>query len=235
MDMAIGDKYRAAKAAADAREAEAMQNTPDQESPAVALTQDQFAQLLAAIGARGGDVDIAKAITDGMAQVAQPIPENKASNGISEANPFGTSSPRPGFKCEMWMGVIDDEKNVKKWFQLDPNDVTIWEECALNTLEPTEQIICSLGSETPDLKVIVEAKRNSITQALERMTIAVPLVWVQKGPDSKKNQIPGITEIVRQVNGKDFRRREISLDAMKQVQAAQRSGNYTFYPEKVAA
>lgn len=200
----------------------------------IALSQEQFSQLLAAIGSRGGDVDIAKAITDGMAQVAQPIPENKVSDGRSDLNPLGLSSPRPGFKCEMWMGVIDDEQNTRKWFELEASDLTIWEECALNTLQPIETVIRSLGSEREDLKVRVEAKLNSVSGKLDRLTIAVPLTWVQKGADSKKNMIPGITEIVRQLNGCDFRRHEMPLETLKQIQAAQRAGDYTF-PSKVAA
>jgi hypothetical protein len=232
--MAIGDKYRAAKAAVDAKEQTDDMTEPT--APPVALTQEQFSQLLAAVSARGGgDIDIAKAITDGMAQVATPLPENKASNGISDSNPFGVSSPRPGLKCEMWMGVINDKNEVKPWFQIEPTEVTIWEECALNTLEPIEKTIYALGSERENLKVRVEAKRDSISQKLQRLMIAVPLTWVQKGPDSRKGEIPPITDIVRQLTGYDFRRREISLETLKQIQAAQCKGDYTFHPSKVAA
>jgi hypothetical protein len=206
------------------------------ELAASGLTFEDICEIADAQASRtkGNNAEIADSITQGIKEAKEPIPENKASNGISDSNPLGVSSPRPGFKCEMWMGVVDDKGDVKPWYEIEQSDVTIWEECALNTLEPIESVICSLGSDRPDLRIRVEARRDSISQKLLRLMVAVPLTWVQKGPDSRKGQIPPITEIVRQLNGCDFRRREMSLETLKQVQAAQRAGDYTAQP-KVAA
>ena len=69
----------------------------------VTLTMEQLQLLIkTAQGGNTGNVDIAKAITAGMQQVKEPIPENKRSPEISVFNPLGDRDfPRPGFKCEL--------------------------------------------------------------------------------------------------------------------------------------
>ncbi len=197
----------------------------------ITLTTDQFQQLLSAsqgAAAATNNDALAQAITTGMQQMQSPIPENKTSDGKSDANPLGEAAhPMPNLKCEFWMGVVDDQDKdeVKRWYEIDPRDLTAWERCALNTLEPIEKTICMLGSETPDFPVLVVAKRHQVTQALQQMTIAVPLRFVQKKSEHK-NFVPNLISLVHQLTGHNFSRKQIDLDDLQYYMGEHRQQRY---------
>lgn len=165
------------------------------------------ASLAAQQQAGGGMMDVAKAITEGMAQVRQPKPENQFDPGISERNPFGERDhPLPSLKCEMFYGIIQDKDGhpVSPFEELQPHELTLWETLALNCLEPVEKVVRRLDQAPMRVKVV--AKYHDTTGALMRLTIGFPAAVIGKGSFQNRNMVPDITALVYQLSGHDLRR-----------------------------
>ncbi len=198
------------------------------------------AAVTAALAAGRTDTNaLSEAITAGMQQVQTPKHENIASNGVSVLNPLGDEKfPRPGLKCEMWLGGFDaaDDDKVKRAWKIEAKDVSIWEQLALNTLAPVSKTIQRID-DVP-MKVIVDAKKNDVTGEPQRLIIGLPLTMVGKTGENR-NMVPRITELVRQLNGVDFTERSWPLpekaDDLKWFMAQHGSGNYVSKREEVRA
>ncbi len=173
--------------------------------------------------------DLAKAITDGMNQVREPIPEQKIHHAISAQNPCGDRDhPRPGFKCEMWYGVITDEKpgrpsTVRRIAQVLAEDCTAWEQIAWNLLTPIDEPVTMLDGMA--MRVRVKADVHDVTGDLERLTLAIPYKHFQKGSQTI-NMVPGIIAIVREVYGVDLTPRTLPPEQLAVVMAKHRRKEY---------
>lgn len=162
---------------------------------------------------------VAAAITQGLKEAREPLPENKTSDGVSQLNPYGDlAHPRPGLRCEMWRAVIDAQNQIVPWYEILADDLSAREQCALNVLQPADTRIAMLGSDVPDMRVTITARRNEATGAIERLLIGVPLKHVMQGSDTK-NFVPDIVSTVRQVTGHDFRSESLSDDELQWVMA----------------
>jgi hypothetical protein len=240
--MAIGQHVQKALAEKAAREQAQTESIGDPvetaeppATPAMTLSADQFQQLLAAVGKRGPDTDLASAITQGMAAMREPIPEQKQHHGISEQNPFGElKHPSPSLKCDFWWGVIDDKtKNPKRsGYEIDPSVLTVWERMALNLLQPGTFTIKRLDKVEMPLAVGAEYSDAGV---LRHMVIAFPQNVVGKGSDKGvRNMVPDLTEIVRQITGCDVRRESLSDAETLRLMAEHRAKRYDT-PRAVAA
>jgi hypothetical protein len=216
---------------------------PDTPSTQVDIAAIVQAAVTAALAAGKQDShELADAITKGMQQVAAPIHEYKQSDGVSELNPLGDRDyPRPGLKCRMWYGIVDDQDDnkVKRAFEIYDHDISLWEQLALNMLTPMEKVIKKLDGS--DLRVTVVEQRNQASGALERMVIGLPLaVLSKKGDATTRNMVPAIPSLVYQLTGHDFRPESLPLPASREyliaVMAAHRRGEYVCpKPQQVAA
>jgi hypothetical protein len=181
-----------------------------------------------------GSAEIAAAVTEGIAQARTPIPENKQHHDKSDHNPFGdVAQPRPGLKCAWWWGMIDDKtKTVSNTgYEIDPADLTVWEQLALNTLPPGKKVIKRLdGAELP---VSITEKLDDHGKVKE-MLLGLPANVIGKAGENK-NMVPDITEIVRRMTGHDFRREELSTEETLRLMAAHRAKNYDVPRKAVAA
>ena len=208
----------------------------------ITLSMEQFHALLAsAQGQQTGGTDLATAITEGMKQVQQPIPENKVTDEISAANPLGDRPyPRSGFgKCDFHWGVIKDDAagTVVQGPAIDERDSTIWELLALNTLDAGEKTIKRL--DRAPLRLKVYAHRNQTTNRLERIVVGLPANIIGRQGENR-NMVPDLTDIVRQYNGHDLRAPEdgvtpAHLAHLKALYAAHKAGHYISTVETVAA
>jgi len=212
---------------------------PQQAQPAIDIAAIVKAAVEAALSAgRANTEDLSDAITKGMQQVATPKHENVESNGVSHANPLGDlKHPRPGLKCEMWWGVIADDGKIGRAGELLAGDCTVWEQLALNMLEPVKGVIeCHDGD---PIKIAIEPKHNSITGELERLILALPQGIVGAGSE-RRNMVPDWTNIVYQLTGCDFRPKSLPFpakaDDLAWFMAEHRAGRYVAVrPKEVAA
>ncbi len=208
---------------------------PRDPEPVVALTMTQLQELIqTATQAQPDMTGVAEAITTGLAQARKPIPENDISDGISAANPLGDRDhPRPGTKCEMWMGVISDKDGtVQRVSRYEPNDLTAWEQLALNLLEPLEQVVLMLDGAQMPVKVV--AHHHDITGAVMRLTIGLPFKHLQ-AQSQTMNMIPPIVDLVHQLTGHNLRPPALSLDELAWLMAEHRAGRYVGPRTTVAA
>lgn len=102
----------------------------------VALTPEQFSQLLGAIGSQAGRTDVGM-LQEVMRQAREPIPEVKIHHGISHYRPGGRDVHVAPFRWpEVWFAIRDDKGNFH------PNKPFDWERCtaeeiaAINALTP---------------------------------------------------------------------------------------------------
>jgi hypothetical protein len=179
----------------------------------------------------GNDADaIAKAID----RTQRRTPENPNSPDISDANPFGDrDNPRPGLKCDWWLGVINEKtkKAERSGYELDPRVLTVWEQLALNTLEPMQGQVERLDG--APMAVAIAAEKDDLDKTIY-MTMAFPANVVSKKSSENKNMIPRIEDIVLQLTGHDFRRKTLSSEETLRLMAEHRKGNYDV-PRKVVA
>jgi hypothetical protein len=209
----------------------------------VTLTTEQFQQLLAAATSGGaGGPGLAEAITQGMKEAKEPIPENKTTERVSELNPLGDQKfPRAGLlKCKVFWGAIDDtpERAVHGAYEIADEDASIWELLALNMLEPCEKVIKRLDRAAMPVKVV--ARYNASTNALERLTIGFPMAVVGKGADKGlKNMIPDLAEVSYQLTGHDFRQDSLPYpacaDYLREAMRLHRAKQFVCPAREVAA
>jgi hypothetical protein len=202
----------------------------------VTLSAEQFQQLLQAATGGGSSAGLADAITQGMRESREPIPENKVTDGISAFNPLGDRLyPRAGLlKCDVFWGAIDDKDRDKihRTREMEVDDLTLWEILALNMLEPTEQVIKRYDKAAMHVKV--EAKTHATTGKLTQLVIAFPLAIIGKG-GANRNMVPDMTEIVFQLTGHDFRpATATSHEFLKEAHRLHKAGRYE-YPTAVTA
>lgn len=205
---------------------------PDEaENPAPAAAPVDIAAIVkaaveAALQAKDTTAEnLAAAITQGMQQVKEPIPENKTIPETSEANPLGERDfPRTALlKCDMWIGVIqdDDDRSVVRVRQYEPGENTVAELLAMNLIQPGEYLVKMLDETTMPVKVV--AQKNQATGATERMIIAYPILHLGKKSQTK-NMIPGIVSVVRQITGHDLS--QLSIDELRELYREHRAKNY---------
>ncbi len=181
---------------------------------------------------QGNDADaIAKAID----RTQRRTPENVNGPEVSDANPFGDrDNPRPGLKCDWWLGIIDEKtkKAVRSGYEIDPKSLTVWEQLAYNTLEPSQGEVERLdGARMP---VVVAAEKDDFGKTLY-MTLAFPANVISKKSSENKNMVPRIEDIVLQLTGHDFRRKSLTNDETLRLMAEHRKGNYDVPRKAVAA
>lgn len=211
-------------------------------SASVSLTTEQFQQLLAAATGGGGmnGAGLADAITQGMKEAKEPIPENKVTDAYSALNPLGDRHyPRAGLlKCRVFWGAIEDtdDRNVQRAWEIEDGDASIWEIFALNMLGPIEKVIKRLDK--AQMAVKVEAKRNASSDVLERIVIGFPMSVIGKGGENR-NMIPDLTEVVYQLTGHDFRQDTLPTPQytgyLQEVHRLHRAKQYVCPAREVAA
>jgi hypothetical protein len=153
--------------------------------------------------AQSGNAELAQAVTKGIADAREPIPENKIGPAISDANPLGERDhPRPGLKCDIAFGVQDRQtKVVQDTITIEAADLTAQEQIALNTLTPMQAVIKRLDG--VPFKVSIVPTTDPVTDQVSKLTIVVPTEITGKG-SLVKNMLPGPLSIVQQLTGRDF-------------------------------
>jgi hypothetical protein len=194
---------------------------------------DEIAAIATSLPHQGGTS--AKDIAEAIDRTQRRTPENPISPDISDANPFGDrDNPRPGLKCDWWYGVIDEKtkKAARSGHEMDPKSLTVWEQLALNSLEPMQGEVERLdGARMP---VAVAAMKDDFGKTLY-MTLAFPANVVSKKSSENKNMIPRIEDLVLQLTGHDFRRKTLSSEETLRLMAEHRNGNYDVPRKAVAA
>lgn len=198
----------------------------------ITLTFEQLQALLASSGAQQNTQSLADAFTKGMEQVREPKPENKFHPGISELNPAGERDfPRPGLKCEFFLGTQDAKTgHIYRTYPYDAQDLTAYEQIALNTLEPASAVIKRIDG--MPIRVQVVPTRDPVSDEITRMVIVVPTDVIAKGSQTK-NFLPSLVSLVAQITGKDFS--TLSLDDLKWFMAEHREKRYVSARPAVAA
>lgn len=179
----------------------------------------------------GNDADaIAKAID----RTQRRTPENINGPEISDLNPFGDrDNPRPGLKCDWFYGMIDEKtkKAMNSGVEMDPKSLSVWEQMALNVLEPMQGQVERLdGASMP---VTVAATLDDFGK-VRLMTLAFPANVVGKKGENR-NMVPAITDLVFQITGHDFNRKRLSTEETLRLMAEHRKGNYDVPRKAVAA
>lgn len=182
--------------------------------------------------AAAGNAQLADAVTKGIADAREPIPENKFSPGISVFNPLGDQAhPRPDLKCEFFYGTMDAKtKIVSRTYPLLVEDLTVMETIALNTLEPQNAVIKLHDGSS--IKVSLVPELDPATDELTRMVIVVPQTVIGKG-SALKNMLPGPCNIVAQLTGIDYEK--LSREDLAWFMAEHRAKRYVSVRESVAA
>jgi len=194
---------------------------------------DLQAMVAAAVtAAQAGNTALAQAVTKGIADAREPIPENKFAPDVSDFNPLGERAhPRPALKCEMFYGSIDPKtKAVSRTYPLLQEDLTAAEIVALNTLEPQNTHITLHDGAT--IKFAIVPEHDPATDELRRLILCVPQSVIGKG-SALKNMLPGLVRIVAQVTGHDYS--ALSRDDLAWFMAEHRAKRYVRVREVVAA
>lgn len=184
--------------------------------------------------AQSGNSEMARMVTDGIAQARKPIPEqtDAAYPRISVLNPLGERDhPRPGLKCELFIGTREPKsQTVQRSYGYLADDLSAYEQIAINTLEPMSGTI--MLSDDQKIKVEIVATRDEITNEIRRLVLMVPLYVIQKG-SQHKNALPSICNIVAQLTGRNYAK--LSKDDLAWFMAEHRKKNYVAVREAVAA
>jgi len=182
--------------------------------------------------ATAGNAALAGAVTKGIADAREPIPENKFSPEVSVLNPLGDRAhPRPGLKCEMTLGTLDPKtKKVKETYPLVAADLTAYEQIALNTLDAQHVNVKLLDGDP--LKVSIIPETDPVTDSLSKLIIAVPEQITAKG-SQHKNMLPSITNLVEQITGINYAK--LSAEDLVWFMAEHRAKRYVAVREAVAA
>lgn len=202
-------------------------------SAPIAMTLEQLQALLAANSAstQQNTQALADALTQGIKQAQPQRPSNEIAPDVSDANPLGERDhPRPGLKCKVTLGIMDGKsKQIQPTYPFVADDLTAYEQIALNTLEKGEHQIKLYDGRAIKLQVIEEF---DALDRLQRMVLVVPQHVTQKGSETR-NMLPGPLAIVQQITGIDYTR--LSLDDLAWFMAEHRAGRYVAVREAVAA
>ena len=199
-------------------------------SQPIALTFEQLQALMQ--GAQGNTQAIADALNKGIAQSKTPRPENQFAPEVSVFNPLGERDhPRPGLKCEVFLGAKDRTGQVLSTYPYMPEDLTAYEQIALNTLTPGTHTLTLLDGAPIKLE-IVAAKKDAVSEEITRLVLCVPQAVIEKRSQSK-NMLPSICNIVEQVTGRNFAK--LSLSDLEWFMAEHRAKRYVAEREPVAA
>lgn len=198
----------------------------------ITLTFEQLQTLLASKSESGSNADLVAAFSQAVTNAREPIPENKFSPGISALNPLGEREhPRPGLKCDVTLGTQDPQtKQLRDTYPYEADDLTVYEQIALNTLQPWTGVIERLDG--AKMKVAVVPAYNAIDDSIEKLVIVIPADVTGKG-STIKNMLPGICNIVEQITGHNYAK--LSNDDLAWFMAEHRKKNYVAVREAVAA
>ena len=179
-----------------------------------------------------GNAALADAVTQGIANSREPIPENKVSPGISAYNPLGDQAhPRPDLKCKVYLGTQDPRtKQIHDTYPMDQDDLTVQEIIALNTLEPVHAVVERMDG--VKMKVSVVPEYDAVTDMLTKLTVVVPGEVIAKR-SQVKNMLPGIPALVAQITGHDYAK--LSMDDLAWFMAEHRAKRYVSVRDPVAA
>ncbi len=168
---------------------------PPAPSPAVALTHDQFSQLLSALGQQQGGQGIGEAVADAIKANRQPMPENPPDQypAMSIYHPGGKDVPRVPLTTPTFLGLWDvDTGKAVPAYEYPDAMLTDEERVALNGLTPgTREIRCTDGSKLP---VRIVAQQDALGAA-QRVVIAFPPSAYDK---DHRNTLPGPVDLARQ-------------------------------------
>lgn len=206
----------------------------------VTLTFEQMKELMGLSGQQAAEM-MAKAMeaqsktnAEAAARVRNPIPEGTDASypRISALNPLGERDhPRPGLKCDFYLGTREPKsQTVQRTYQFVAEDLTAYEQIALNTLTPTSGAMELLDG--APVKVELVATKDDITDEITRMVLIVPPKIIQKGSEHK-NMLPSVCKIVEQLTGKNYAK--LSKDDLAWFMAEHRKKNYVAGRESVAA
>lgn len=220
---------------AEATEAGQLVEAPAPVAPPMApitLTFEQLQTLLASTrGESGNGAAIAQAITQGIQQT-KGHHENESAPGISVLNPLGDRDhPRPGLKCKMTLAVQDPRtKIVHQTYSYEDDDLTAYEQVALNTLQPWEGVVSLLDGSA--IKVSLVPTYNQIDDSLEKLSVVIPAKVTERGSQIK-NMLPSVTHLVEQITGINYAK--LSHDDLAYFMAEHRKKHYVATREAVAA
>lgn len=195
--------------------------------------KDLQAMITAAVtAAASGNAALADAVTQGIANSREPIPENKIDPGISVFNPLGDQKhPRPVLKCPVYLGTQDAKtKQVHDTYPMEDGDLTVQEVIALNILEPVHAVVERLDG--VKMKVSIVPEYDAVTDALTKLTIVVPGDVIAKG-SQVKNMLPGIPSLVKQITGYDYSK--LAGEELAWFMAEHRAKRYVSVRDTVAA
>lgn len=180
--------------------------------------------------AQGGQQQLAAAITEGIQSTTRH--QNEFSPAVSVYNPAGDRDhPRPGLKCHMTLGFQHPKtKQIQPTYAFQPDDLTAYEQIALNTLEPWEGVVSLLDGTQIALSIV--PTHNALNGSLERLVLVVPDFVTAKGSE-KRNFVPSIPNLVAQITGRDYS--TLSLDDLKWFMAEHREKRYVSERPTVAA
>lgn len=160
-----------------------------------------FAQILATAIAQGQAVSadvIKSAVADAAKLAREPIPEIPFAHYHRKSvfNPDGDlESPRPGLKCEMFLGQYDDHGVVTAAFEIVGNSCRKDEQELLNQLSagayPVKRHDGVSGS-------VVVQERKDANGVVNRVVIAMPHGWLGK---DQQASMPSQKNLCEQILG----------------------------------
>jgi hypothetical protein len=200
----------------------------------ITMTFEQLQALMStqAASSQQNTQALADALTQGIKQAQPQRPSNEIAPDISDANPLGERDhPRPGLKCKVTLGIMDGKnKQIQPTYPFVAEDLTVYEQIALNTLAEGEYVIKLYDGK--DITVQVIEQRDDLKR-LQRIVIVVPQQVTLKGSETR-NMLPGPVNIVAQITGRDFSK--LSLEDLEWFMAEHRAKRYVSErPASVAA
>lgn len=166
-------------------------------APAVALSQEQFAALLAAIGGGGASSSgIGAQIAEALKANRQPIPENPPDqyHAASIYHPDGKDAPLVPLKADMYLGTWDAEKGkAVPGFPIHSEMLTDAEREALNRVEPGARTVQMTDGTQVPIRVVAQEDAMGV---LARMVFAFPPSTFSK---DRRNMIPNYVALAAQL------------------------------------
>jgi hypothetical protein len=210
-------------------------------SAPLSITAEQIQGMVASAvtaaitASQSGNSEMARMVTDGLAQSRKPIPEKPDADyhRISARNPLGERDhPLPGLKCKFFLGTrMPKTDAVQRTYPFEADDLNAYEQVALNTLSPASATIHLLDEKAVKVEVVA-ASRDDITGEITRMVLVVPPYVIEKKSQTK-NMLPSICKMVAQITGHDYSK--LSNNDLAWFMAQHRAKNYVAVREAVAA